>query len=114
MEFKRALEVDPNLYSARLGLGQVLRKKNDSANAVSALREAIRINPSSSEAYNELGLVLSEQGERSSAAEAFQKALQLDPGNGAAKARLEALTVSAAAKTTPGNSSGQTCWCRSL
>src|SRR5208282_4072017 len=38
-EFKRALELEPNLYPAQFGLGQLLRKNGNLAGANAALRE---------------------------------------------------------------------------
>jgi len=90
-EYKQALELQPNLYPARLGLGQVLHTKGDLAQAISAFREAIRLRPSSAEAYTQLGLALSEKGDRNGSAAAFKKVLQLDPGNARAQESLDAI-----------------------
>ena len=112
-EFKRALELQPNLYAAQFGLGQLLRKNGNLADANAALREAIRLRPSSAEAYNELGLVLSGQADWNGSAAAFQKALQIDPENAAARENLAAVVDkvekrSASAQTALTNSTAST------
>jgi tetratricopeptide (TPR) repeat protein len=85
------LEIQPNLYAAHFGLGQLLRRKRDFADAIAVFREAIRLRPSSIEAYNELGSVLNQEGDRNGAAAAFQKVLQIDPGDVAARENLDAI-----------------------
>ena len=100
-EFKRALELQPTLYAAQFGLGQLLRKNENLAEANTSLREAIRLRPSSAEAYNVLGLVLSGQADWNGSAAAFQKALQIDPGDVAAQENLAAIAIDIDKRAAP-------------
>ena len=78
-EIRKALEINPNLVPALIGLGTAYYQKRRSFNqAANYYRRAAEIAPSP-QLYNYLGNALIYQGYYSRAIKQFQKAIELDP-----------------------------------
>ena len=78
-EIRKALEINPNLVPALVGLGTAYYKKRRSfSQAENYYRQAAEIAPSP-QFYNYLGNALIYQGYYSQAVKQFEKALELDP-----------------------------------
>lgn len=78
-EIRKALEINPNLVPALIGLGTAYYQKRRSFNqAANYYRRAAEIAPSP-QLYNYLGNALIYQGYYSKAIKQFQKAIELDP-----------------------------------
>jgi len=78
-EIRKALELNPNLVPALIGLGTAYYKKHRSFNqAANYYSRAAEIAPSP-QLYNYLGTALTYQGYYTQAINKFQKAIELDP-----------------------------------
>lgn len=86
---KRALEINPNLVMAHLGLGKsYLYKKRDYAKSASHWREAVRVSPDFDFAHTYLGTALRSEGKLGGAVEAYLRALEINPDNASAYMNL--------------------------
>jgi Flp pilus assembly protein TadD len=56
-EFRLAIDADPNLARAHIGLGVALAQSGDLSGAKKALRDALRIDPANAEAKYDLELI---------------------------------------------------------
>lgn len=79
--YRRVLALDPDSASSLSGLGLVLARRGNFAEAERLLREACRLAPTASAMQNNLGEVLRHSGQPDAAAEAYRRAIQLDPDN---------------------------------
>jgi len=75
----RAIEVNPDDYVAHDNLGEALRRRRRTDEAIVHFREAARIRPQSVEAHNNLGDALIAQGKVEEGAAHLQEALRLNP-----------------------------------
>jgi len=73
-EFKRVVELAPNLAAAHVNLGAVYFEKKDYENAIPSLRQALEINPDLPGAQAMLGVALLAQGYASQAVPHLEKA----------------------------------------
>ncbi|MEW6585451.1 MAG: tetratricopeptide repeat protein [Nitrospirota bacterium] len=76
---KQALAVDPHDARIHYLLGNILREKGDSDQALIHYQEALRIHPHFAEAYNNLGLILQGKGLLDEAITCYEKALKANP-----------------------------------
>jgi Tfp pilus assembly protein PilF len=69
----------PDDVSAHLNLGTLLLSRNQSASAITHLREALRMAPEQAQALNNYGAALQSEGRVEEALEQFQHALRIQP-----------------------------------
>jgi arylsulfatase A-like enzyme/Tfp pilus assembly protein PilF len=69
--FKKALEIDPRLFSAWNGLGIISRKTGRNSEAIAAWRQALAIKPDFDLALINLGITLLEEGRAGEALDCF-------------------------------------------
>jgi arylsulfatase A-like enzyme/Flp pilus assembly protein TadD len=74
--FKKALEIDPRLFSAWNGLGIISKKAGRNAEAIVHWRKALEINPDFDLALINLGITLLEEGLATEALDCFQEYLK--------------------------------------
>ncbi len=79
LQYRRALELDPDDAGAYNNLGNVLREQGRAAEAIEAYREALRIDPDHPLARANLGLALASQGEHREALAELREALRVAP-----------------------------------
>jgi Flp pilus assembly protein TadD len=70
--FKKALEIDPRLFSACNGMGIVYKKTGRNAEAIASWRKALAIKPDYDLALLNLGITLLEEGRAREALDCFQ------------------------------------------
>lgn len=76
---RRALDIQPEHYEARVNLGNVLYSQGKFEEAATQYQKAIQINPNNPGARSNLGNLLGEMGKYDEAAASYQAAIQLDP-----------------------------------
>jgi tetratricopeptide (TPR) repeat protein len=81
LEYRRAVAMDPENATARLGLAGLLAKKGALAESAEEYREAIRLNPDNAGIRVNLGLVLKQSGAVGEALEEFRAAVRADPSD---------------------------------
>jgi Flp pilus assembly protein TadD len=69
----------PDDVSAHLNLGTLLLSRNQSASAITHLREALRLDPEQAQAWNNYGAALQSEGKVEEASEQFRHALRIQP-----------------------------------
>ena len=79
--FGKAITINPELSSARLGRGLTHMVRLDPAEAVVDLTEAARLEPDRHEIFANLGTCLGKLGRTADSIDAFRKALLLVPGH---------------------------------
>ncbi len=79
LNFRKALQLDPDFASAHDNLGIVLDDQGKTDEAIEHFRRAIEINPKFVKAHNNLGVALLKQGKTDEAVEHFLQALQMKP-----------------------------------
>ncbi|NTW21497.1 MAG: tetratricopeptide repeat protein, partial [Nostocales cyanobacterium W4_Combined_metabat2_030] len=77
--FRKALERDPNIGTARNYLGNIFLQQNRLNLAIQEFGEAIRLSPNLGEAYYNLGVALQRQGQKEAAITAYRQALVVTP-----------------------------------
>lgn len=85
LEFRRAIEANPDSSTARIGLASALVSSGQTAEAIAQLREAVRIAPKSAVAHFNLGLLLGRQNDDREALAELETAIALDPGDAQAQ-----------------------------
>lgn len=75
MEFKRALELAPDMVEAYNNLALVLSETGKNKEAADCFKRAIELSPDFAEALNNLGCLYERMGEHATAVETFQAAL---------------------------------------
>ena len=88
VEFRTALELDPNHLESHLSLGKVLYDEGKFVESGSEYEKAIKIDPQSAVAHNSLGLTLDRQGLVEQASSEFVSAVNLEPANAGYRANL--------------------------
>jgi len=112
MEFRRAVEYNPDDAAARVSLGQGLLQTGQSAAALAEFERALEIDPDFGPARYRRGAIREEGGDEAGAVDDYRAALSADPGYSLASLRLgnalmrmkryeEALAVYAAAVPPP-------------
>lgn len=96
MSYRAALEADPNLAPARLGLGRMLLA-SDAKAAEAMFQSVLDADPNSASALNNLGVARDLQNRHAEAQEAYRKALALAPAMQSAAVNL-ALSLSMTGK----------------
>jgi TolB-like protein/Tfp pilus assembly protein PilF len=79
MEYRRALELNPNDAMAHNWYGEYLQEMGRNEEAFAQLRQAVVLDPLSSDSANNLGDVFYTARQYDQAIRAFQKALELEP-----------------------------------
>src|SRR5690606_33078729 len=77
--YRQALELDPLLVSAWLGLGEILLEQTQPAEAKAALMRAVELDPQNAEARYRLAFALSALGDYQGALRETRHALELNP-----------------------------------
>ena len=84
----RARAVKPGSAEEHYNLGNALRQKGATDEAIAEYEKALQLNPDYAAAHNNLGTVFLRAGRTDEAISHFQKALQINPGNGQAQNNL--------------------------
>jgi Flp pilus assembly protein TadD len=85
VNYRHALELDPNYASALSNLANALVAKGKIDEAVEACEKALRIRPNVAETHATLGRALLAKGNKDQAIAQAEQALRLDPANESAK-----------------------------
>lgn len=88
LEYTKALEFDPNLYTVYLNRGKLYWRKGEHQRALEDFSRAIRLEPEVAAPYVWRGDILSAQGDLDAAREDYQRALELAPSNDEVLKRL--------------------------
>lgn len=80
-QFRRAVEIAPDLAQTHDNLGNALSQKGRVDEAITEYRKALEINPNLAQTYNNLGLALFQKGQVAEAMVQYQKALAIAPNN---------------------------------
>ena len=91
--YRAALDRDPALDEARIGLADALRSADRLDEATRAYAECLRVDPDSPAALLGLGLVFAEQGDTASAEDHLHRASELDPNDSRALAALATIAL---------------------
>lgn len=86
--FALALESNPRLVQAHLGMGDIWKSKGDYPSATRSYEQAVRIAPGSFAAQYGLGLVLQLDGKVEESIRPYLQALTIDPHSAAANRNL--------------------------
>jgi Tfp pilus assembly protein PilF len=86
--YEVALEYDPNMVEALVGMALVYRQQGDLKSARELLVRATRVAPEFPEAYRDLGLIELDAKNYAAAEGAFQETLALDPSDNIARRGL--------------------------
>ncbi|HBE72669.1 MAG TPA: hypothetical protein DDW31_00950 [candidate division Zixibacteria bacterium] len=78
-EFRRIVEIKPDVLDARFYLGLIHMRKGEYAESATEFLEAIAIDPKNPSPYNNLGLALEAMGELDDSLRQFRKAMDLAP-----------------------------------
>ena len=87
-EFGRALEENPNLTEAHLGMGNIFRERGDLGTASAAYQRAVETNPEHFDANYYLGLMRQMLGKIQLAIVSYRKAIALQPDSAIANRDL--------------------------
>lgn len=80
-DYQDALDRDPNLFPARLGLADALRQLHRTQEAAAAYDVCLKADPDNAAAHFGMGRNLLEQGEEEAAVRHLARASELDPAN---------------------------------
>jgi tetratricopeptide (TPR) repeat protein len=83
--FSLALEYQPRMAEARLGMGLVALARGDKVTAEAHFKAALSLNEELAEAHHNLGLLDADRGDYEKAMTRFRQALAIDPGFGPAR-----------------------------
>jgi predicted CXXCH cytochrome family protein len=78
-EYRRAIEINPDLPLAYLNLGAALYAKGEMQEAIRTYRQGIDVNPLIASLHYSLGIALDQRGEHSEAARQIEFAKKIDP-----------------------------------
>jgi hypothetical protein len=78
LEFRRAVDNDPDLYAAWYNLGLIRQTQGDYGSAQRALRRTLDIKPGHAAALFQLGLIEEQQGHTDAAVELYAKAFRIN------------------------------------
>jgi tetratricopeptide (TPR) repeat protein len=76
-EFRRAVDLQPNMAQAHFGVGLALAKQDKTQEALPWFREAVKLQPNYAQAWSALGVTLQIEGEFADALKAFEKSRDL-------------------------------------
>jgi tetratricopeptide (TPR) repeat protein len=80
LEWKKAMDMQPDDPGAHYGLGQTMFATGKVDDAVAQFREALKLDPHSAEAHNGLGTAVGQAGDAQAAIEQYHLALDDRPG----------------------------------
>jgi tetratricopeptide (TPR) repeat protein len=83
VEFKKALEKDPEQAYIHANLAEALSKTNKLDEALAEYQKAIALKPDDAAMYTNMGVLLGKMGKHQESQEAFKKAASLSPGSAA-------------------------------
>ena len=78
-QYRKALEIDPDLTMAHYNLGNLLDSLAREDEALVHFRRAVRSDPGHAGSHNNIGLILMRQGKPDEALQSFREALRADP-----------------------------------
>lgn len=91
--YREAQALDPDLLSARLGLGDLALKSDDAGEAIRLFESVREVMPDIDGLDTSLGLAYSAAGERAKAIVAYRRALEDDPADASAMNNLALLYI---------------------
>ncbi len=77
--YRKAIELNPDLAEAHCGLGFALQSQGNLDAAIECHRKALAIKPDFAGAHSNLGLALQSQGNLDAAIESYRRAIQIQP-----------------------------------
>jgi len=80
-DYKKVIELDPDITYARIDLAQAYLKLNDTTEAISLYQQHIAISDYPEDAYLELGLIYQKKGYNDSTLLYYNKAIEANPDN---------------------------------
>jgi len=81
VEYKKAIEIDPNYFDAHNNLGLVYADKEMLDDAITEYKKVIGINPEYTNAHNNLGVAYLDKGMFDEAIAEFKEASEIDPND---------------------------------
>ena len=88
-QFRKALDLEPTLFTAHYDLGMALERFRDTTGAEAAFRRSIELAPRFYDGHVRLGTLLLNQGRTDSAQVYFERAVQIDPTHPDARQGLQ-------------------------
>ena len=88
IQFRRAVEMEPDNPTLRLSLGIALNRAGDSRTALAELEEAARLDPALAQAHDAIGAILERAGRDGEAVDHYLAAVEYDPESPATRRRL--------------------------
>jgi tetratricopeptide (TPR) repeat protein len=92
-EYRRAIEIKPEMGQARRNYGLLLLKDGRASESAVELREAARLGPGSPDVFSDLGIAYHLMGMAREAEHAFREEIRLRPGSSRANYNLGSLLV---------------------
>ncbi|MFH2144882.1 MAG: tetratricopeptide repeat protein [Candidatus Omnitrophota bacterium] len=89
--FRKAVELDPALYSAYVNIGCAFGQKGDYPEAINWFKQVLALSPIHVKAYNNLGITYAKMGEMEQAKHVWEKALEIEPSYKEAENNLNKL-----------------------
>jgi tetratricopeptide (TPR) repeat protein len=80
VEFKKALEKDPEQPYVLANMADAMSKNNQNEEALAAYEKAIALKPDDAAMYTNMGVLLGKMGKMTESQEAFKKAASVNPG----------------------------------
>ena len=81
IEYRKAIELNPNYTETHDNLGMAYGKKGMYDEAIIEYKKAIEINPDDNKAYNNLGVAYERKGMLDEAIDEYKKAIELNPND---------------------------------
>jgi tetratricopeptide (TPR) repeat protein len=89
IEFRRAVELDPDFATAQANLAYTLDRLNRAEDAIPAYQKANALDGKNATILNNLGVLYTKKGQYDEAVQALEQGLILDPTNASIKKNLE-------------------------
>lgn len=105
-EFRKAVDVQPELGEAQNALGYALLLKERPREAIQALSRAVRLTPTLVAAHRNLGLAYFQTGKREEAGASFRKVLDLAPPESPLAVEAKKLLADLGGGTAPPGAAG--------
>ncbi len=78
-EYRRALQLDPDMSDAYINLGRLVHEGGDPVAAMQLYREALKRAPDDPIAHYDLALAYEDQGDTAAARQEYHRAIEIDP-----------------------------------
>jgi tetratricopeptide (TPR) repeat protein len=95
VEWRKAVEIDPEDGKARYHLAFALDQQGQLNEAVAQYQKAVEFDPNNAAAYSSLAIALTRTGKLADGIESYKKSLEIDPKNPIAEGNLAAALIEA-------------------